>query len=133
MPASRWSLARAIYELKHVDKLYNLYGPTEGTTYSTFAPIARDDTAAPTIGRPICNTQVYVLDRYLNPAPVGVAGELYVGGDGVARGYLNRPELTAEKFLPDPFSTVPGARMYRTGRSRALSAQWQHRIPRPPR
>ena len=127
------SLARAIYELKHVDKLYNLYGPTEGTTYSTFAPIARDDTEAPTIGRPICNTQVYVLDRYLNPAPVGVAGRVI------------RRWSRSGAWLSEPSGTDCGevpARpvLYRAGRadvshggSRALSAQWQHRIPRPPR
>ena len=109
------SLARDIYELKHVDKLYNLYGPTEDTIYSTFALVARGDAGAPTIGRPIANSQIYILDRYGEPVPEGIHGELYVAGAGLARGYLNRPELTSEKFLPDPFSAVPGTRMYRTG------------------
>ena len=91
---------------------FNTYGPTEATvivTSGTIAPLTQD-TGAPDIGRPLDNTQIYILDRRLQPCPVGVSGELYIGGDNLARGYLNRPELTAEKFVPSPFSEVPGAR-----------------------
>jgi len=96
-----------------VDKIYDLYGPSETTTYSTFALRAADRKA--TIGRPIANTKIYLLDDALEPVPIGVAGDLYIGGAGVARGYWRRPELTAENFLPDPFAETCGARMYRTG------------------
>ena len=83
------------------------------------------------IGRPIANVQVYILDRYLEVVPIGVPGELHIGGVGLARGYLNRPELTAEKFIPDPFSAEPGARLYKTGDLRPLSARREHRVPWP--
>ncbi|MCA1616820.1 MAG: amino acid adenylation domain-containing protein, partial [Acidobacteria bacterium] len=108
-------LAQQIYRRGAVEKVFNLYGPSEDTTYSTFALIERGGDEAPPIGRPISNSQAYVLDSHLNPAPVGVPGELYVGGAGLARGYLNRPGLTAERFVPHPFSHAPGARLYRTG------------------
>jgi amino acid adenylation domain-containing protein len=93
--------------------LWNLYGPTETTVIATFARIVSSDRV--TIGRPTANTHVYILDRHLQPVPVGVVGELHVGGDGVARGYLNRPELTSERFIPDPFVDEAGARLYKTG------------------
>ena len=94
-------------------ELWNLYGPTETTVWST---AIRIEPGAPvTVGRPIANTRVYVLDGYGNPTPVGVPGELVIGGAGVARGYLGKAELTAEKFVPDPFAASPEARMYRTG------------------
>jgi amino acid adenylation domain-containing protein len=97
--------------------LTNHYGPTESTVVTTWAPVTAGTAvdAAPAIGRPIDNTQVYVLDGQLQPVPPGVPGELYIGGEGLARGYLNRPELTAERFIPHPFSQEPGARLYQTG------------------
>ncbi|MFJ6798059.1 MupA/Atu3671 family FMN-dependent luciferase-like monooxygenase [Streptomyces sp. NPDC091268] len=98
---------------------HNMYGPTETTVWSTAAVIDGSDTGAPTVpvGTPIANTSVYVLDAHRRPLPVGVPGELYIGGDGVSRGYHNRPDLTRERFLPDPFRSgrTPAARMYRTG------------------
>jgi amino acid adenylation domain-containing protein/non-ribosomal peptide synthase protein (TIGR01720 family) len=101
--------------------LNNNYGPTENTVIATsgYVPPLEDADHAPDLGRPITNVQVYILDRWLQPVPVGVPGEIYVAGQGVARGYLNRPDLTAERFIPHPFSnpedTQPGARLYRTG------------------
>src|SRR5262249_45118287 len=71
--------------------------------------------AKPTIGRPIANAQIYLLDNQLRPAPIGIPAELYISGHGLARGYLNRPELTAERFVPNPFSQQPGEKLYRTG------------------
>jgi amino acid adenylation domain-containing protein len=92
--------------------LWNMYGPTETTIWSTMAPINPRDTAI-TIGRPIDNTLIYILDHNLNPAPVGSAGEIYIGGEGLAKGYLNREKLTSEKFIANPFR--PNGRLYRTG------------------
>jgi amino acid adenylation domain-containing protein len=98
-------------------RLVNMYGITETTVHVTYRPISLADLAAPgsLIGNPLPDLSLYILDRNRQPVPVGVAGELYVGGDGVARGYLNRPELTRERFIDDPFSTGPGARLYRSG------------------
>jgi amino acid adenylation domain-containing protein len=95
--------------------LANGYGPTENAVVSTAGAVEPDGEGAPHIGGPIAGTRAHVLDARMAPLPVGVAGELYVGGAGLARGYLNRPALTAEKFVPDPFSRAPGARLYRTG------------------
>ncbi len=98
-------------------RIINGYGPTENTTFTCCFTVAKPDDLIQSvpIGHPIANTQVYVLDPSCQPVPVGVAGELYAGGDGVALGYLNQPELTAERFIPDPFSSRAGARLYRTG------------------
>jgi len=99
-------------------QIINGYGPTESTTFTCCYQIPRfldaDRTSIP-IGYPISNTQVYILDERMNPLPIGVYGQLYVGGQGLAKGYVNCPELTAEKFVPNPFSKVPGDRLYRTG------------------
>jgi natural product biosynthesis luciferase-like monooxygenase protein len=95
-------------------KLINMYGPTETTIWSTTHDIREVGSAIP-IGKPIANTQCYILDGHLRPVPARIAGELYIGGDGLARGYLKRPSLTAGKFIPDPFGTELGARLYRTG------------------
>jgi len=105
-----------LYKESTVERVFNLYGPSEDTTYSTYACFKRGEAKGRVpIGRPISNTQAYVLDRECQPVPVGVIGELCLGGQGVARGYLNRPELTAEKFVPNPFIERGGERMYRTG------------------
>ena len=98
-------------------ELVNNYGPTECTVVASSGAVQAVDCAdsLPTIGRPIANTQIYILDENLQQVPTGEAGELFIGGAGVARGYLNRPELTAEKFIRNPFSEEPDARLYRTG------------------
>ncbi|HZI11252.1 MAG TPA: amino acid adenylation domain-containing protein, partial [Myxococcus sp.] len=102
--ASRWSTGR---------RLVNAYGPTEATVCTTLADCAPGE--PPPLGQPFPHASVYLLDPALAPVAPGAPGELYIGGDGLARGYLHRPDLTAERFMPDPFSPVPGARMYRTG------------------
>ena len=109
----RVHLVRQIYEQSRVREVYDLYGLAEGTTYSTSA--LRSISGSQTVGRPIANTQIYILDACLQPVPIGVPGELYIGGASLARGYLNRPELTAERFMPHPFSNEPGVRLYKTG------------------
>jgi amino acid adenylation domain-containing protein len=92
---------------------FNVYGPTECTVDATACRVT--SALRPRIGRPVANVQVYVLDQELKPLPVGLMGEIYIGGEGVARGYVNQPELTADRFLPHPFSDIDGARLYRTG------------------
>jgi acyl carrier protein len=109
----RTELVQQIYETTSVRTVYDFYGPTECTTYSTWA--LRTAHGPETIGRPIANTQVYILDAHRQPVPIGVTGELYISGEGLARGYLNQPELTAEKFITHSFAGEPARRLYKTG------------------
>jgi amino acid adenylation domain-containing protein len=115
-----------VLSISHVQKflqeqgdcqLINGYGPTENTTFTCYYRATEPSQLGNSIpiGRPICNTQVYILDSHLNPLPIGVPGELYIGGDGLARGYHNRPDLTMEKFIANPFSEEPTSHLYRTG------------------
>lgn len=108
-------LVRALYAFKHVRRVFNLYGPSEDTTYSTWSLTSAETLGDPPIGVPLSNKRSYVLDSALNPVPVGITGELYLAGAGLARGYWRQPKLTAASFIPDPFSTVPGGRLYKTG------------------
>jgi natural product biosynthesis luciferase-like monooxygenase protein/amino acid adenylation domain-containing protein len=112
-----------VKELKEfvTGEMHNMYGPTETTIWSATYQIENGDNKIP-IGRPISNTEIYVLDQFLQPVPAGTPGDLFIGGVGVVRGYLNRPDLTADRFMPDPFSSRRGARLYSTGdRARYLS------------
>lgn len=104
--AGRWSRRR---------QLFNAYAPTEATVYATATQCAEGEARIPPLGWPISNMQIYLLDERLQPVPIGITGEIHVGGVGLARGYLNRPSLTAERFIPDPFSRKLGARLYKTG------------------
>ncbi|MEO5956482.1 MAG: amino acid adenylation domain-containing protein [Nitrospiraceae bacterium] len=104
----------AVKLLERSKALWNMYGPTETTIWSTIEKVDPGDREI-TIGRPIANTEIYILDHHLRPVPVGVSGELYIGGHGLARGYRRRPELSEERFIPSPFSSTPAATLYRTG------------------
>jgi amino acid adenylation domain-containing protein len=108
-------IVNQIFDLTSIEKVWNLYGLSEDTSYTTAALMEKGRNIPVTIGRPIANRQLYVLNQQLQPVPRGVTGELRVSGEGLARGYVNRPELTAERFMPNPFSSEPGARLYRTG------------------
>jgi amino acid adenylation domain-containing protein len=113
-------LVERIYAHPQVERVVNLYGPSEDTTYSTFTVVERGSRRV-SIGRPVAGSQAYVVGRHGEAVPGGAAGELCLAGAGLARGYLGRPDLTAERFVPDPFGPEPGARMYRTGdRCRSL-------------
>ncbi|MCW5978614.1 MAG: amino acid adenylation domain-containing protein [Bryobacteraceae bacterium] len=107
------ALVKQVFDSTSVQFLYDGYGPAECTTLCTIAQ--RTPEGPETIGKPIANAQVYILDRHMQPVPVGAPGEIYIGGSGVARGYLRRPALTAERFIPDSFSAEPGARLYKSG------------------
>ncbi|QLJ03684.1 non-ribosomal peptide synthetase [Streptomyces sp. NEAU-sy36] len=109
----RRKLVDRVYQETGADRVFNAYGPTEGTVFCTFGPVPKDGTDEPTIGPPTDGARVYVLDEKLKPLPPGVPGELYLGGAGLTHGYVNRPRTTAERFVPDPFRD--GERMYRTG------------------
>jgi amino acid adenylation domain-containing protein/FkbM family methyltransferase len=100
---------------KRAKEVWNLYGPTETTIYSTIHRIQETNPPIVAIGRPIANTQIYLLDKHLQPVPMGVPGELCIAGDGVARGYSNRAQLSAEKFISNPFDSRPGVYLYKTG------------------
>ena len=104
--AARWSRGR---------RLFNAYAPTEATVYATAMQYVEDEGDVPRLGRPISNMQIYLLDQHLRPVPIGITGEIHIGGVGLARGYLNQRGLTAERFVPDSFSRIPGARLYKTG------------------
>ncbi|MEO1299917.1 MAG: amino acid adenylation domain-containing protein, partial [Cyanobacteria bacterium J06636_16] len=115
------SLVQQLYQVPHIQHVFNLYGPSEDTTYSTYARMEPNTTLSP-IGHPIANTQAHILDAHLQPVPVGVPGELYLSGAGVARGYLNRPELTAERFVANPFYQGTGNREQRI--EQRVNGEW---------
>nr|QEO74681.1 AMP-dependent synthetase and ligase [uncultured bacterium] len=108
---------REVLEKGRPGRLLHVYGPTETTTFATWQEVTTvgEQAHLVPIGRPLTNVQIYLLDEHLRPVPVGIPGGLYIGGCGLARGYLDRPALTAERFIPDPFSSEPGARLYQTG------------------
>ncbi|PHR86354.1 MAG: hypothetical protein COA78_38060, partial [Blastopirellula sp.] len=109
------SVVQLVKENSQVENIYNLYGPSEDTTYTTFSKVDLYDSSEPNIGKPISNTGIYVLDQSRTPLPIGAVGEIYVSGEGLARGYLNNPELTKDKFVPNSINREKGDRLYRTG------------------
>lgn len=122
----RRKLVDRVYRETSAERVFNAYGPTEGTVFCTFKLVRRDETGEPSIGTPSVSARVYVLDENLERLPVGVPGELCLGGAGLAHGYVNRPRTTAERFVPDPF--VDGERMYRTGDVVAFTADGELRF-----
>lgn len=117
--AATWDLIKRVRELAPECKVFNHYGPTETTVGVLTYPVEEISTDTPSntvpLGRPLANTQIYLLDNYCQPVPLDVIGEIYIGGDNVARGYINQPELTKERFIPNPFTNEPDARLYKTG------------------
>ncbi|MBD0385363.1 MAG: amino acid adenylation domain-containing protein [Nostoc sp. C3-bin3] len=117
--AATWDLIKRVRELAPECKIFNHYGPTETTIGVLTYPVEEisTDTLSNTVplGRPLANTQIYLLDNYCQPVPLGVTGEIYIGGDNLARGYINQPELTTDRFIRNPFSSEPNARLYKTG------------------
>ncbi|MCP5311410.1 MAG: AMP-binding protein [Zoogloeaceae bacterium] len=111
----RARFVQRLYEIPSIKSVFNLYGPSEDTVFSTFALSSRGGRTRPPIGRPVTNTDVHVLDKDLTPVPVGVVGEPHIGGAGLARGYLGTAGTHGGAFHPHPYSTRPGARLYRTG------------------
>jgi amino acid adenylation domain-containing protein len=109
-----WKVVEQVYG-RGVEKVRNLYGPTEATTYATWWNVERGKEGVLRIGRPVGNTRIYIVDEGMRAVPVGVVGEIYIGGAGVARGYAGRADLTGERFVPDPFGKAGGERLYRTG------------------
>ena len=105
----------AVELVKRSGSVWNMYGPTETTIWSSLRRVTGQEENGIPIGRPIANTQIYILDSHLNPVPANIVGEIYIGGDGVARGYLNRAELTAERFVANPLAPSQSARLYKTG------------------
>jgi amino acid adenylation domain-containing protein/non-ribosomal peptide synthase protein (TIGR01720 family) len=108
-------IQQAVHKRLNWVQLVNAYGPTEAAITTAFYRCNPQDKTSVPIGRPISNTQIYILDQALQPVPIGVVGEIHIGGQGLAHGYLNAPSMTAEKFIPDPFSGKPGSRLYKTG------------------
>jgi len=108
-------LAQRVYEQAGIKRVVNLYGPSEDTTYSTYSDVQKGSSEEVTIGCPVANTEVYLLDPQMELIAVGVVGEIYLGGEGLARGYLQRAEITAERFVPHRYGATDGARLYRTG------------------
>ncbi len=117
------ALVQQLYQLEHIEKIFNLYGPSEDTTYSTVSLVSRLVDEIPSIVVPISNTSIYLLDANLNPVPHGSEGEIHISGSGLARGYLNRPQLTAQKFISNPFTAEPESRLYKTGDLAAYDEQ----------
>ena len=124
-------LVEALYARGHVEKVYNLYGPSEDTTYSTWALVPRADGRSPAIGRPVAGSSAYVLDERLELVPTGSVGQLHLGGSGLARGYLGRPEQTAERFAQTEVGiirheNIRGEREHRAAESRRM--KWEKRL-----